>query len=129
MSNDSPRRCHIYEFVPAEKAIWDAVQEVEKMPADVRLTNAVLKLQEAREWVADFVDDVKEADHYPRPIKEPNAKETVIEFQKWTDLNGWFWYQNPARWLNYHNGHSDSPKSTAELYDLFLQSSSSSTTS
>lgn len=46
-------------MTPAEKAIYDAVQEVEKMGADTRLTNAVVKLAEARESVADFVDGVE----------------------------------------------------------------------
>ena len=53
-----PRRNRIDQFVPAEKAIWDAVQLVEDLGADVRLTNAVNLLNQAREQVADFVDGV-----------------------------------------------------------------------
>ena len=52
-----PRRARLDKLTPAEKAIWDAMQEVEKLPADVRLTDAVIKLGEARALVADFVDD------------------------------------------------------------------------
>jgi hypothetical protein len=55
--NEVPRRNRIDLFVPAEKAIFDAMQEVEKMEADVRLTDAVILLQKAREKVADFVDN------------------------------------------------------------------------
>lgn len=54
----SPRRNRVDLFTPAEKAIYDAVQEVEKAGADVRLTHAVIKLSEARDLVADFVDGV-----------------------------------------------------------------------
>ena len=56
MSN-FPRRICLDQLVPAEKAIYDAVQAVEAMPADARLTKAVVLLQQAREQVADFVDD------------------------------------------------------------------------
>jgi len=49
-------------FTPAERAIYDAVQAVEALPADVRLTEAVVLLQQAREKVADFVDGLAGAD-------------------------------------------------------------------
>lgn len=42
---------------PAEKAIYNAMQEVEAMPADERLTDAVELLQEAHNKVADYVDE------------------------------------------------------------------------
>jgi hypothetical protein len=70
--NDIPRRARIDKFVPAEKAIFDAVHAVEEMLADPRLTKAVVALQEARGLVADFVDGI-ETEHYvpfsdcPRP--------------------------------------------------------------
>lgn len=53
-----PRRINIDKMTPAEKAIHDATQAVEAMPADERLTRAVVLLQSAREYVADFVDGV-----------------------------------------------------------------------
>ena len=43
---------------PAELAIRAAVEAVEQMGADVRLTDAVQLLQAARESVADHVDQV-----------------------------------------------------------------------
>lgn len=53
-----PRRIRMDLWEPAEKAIGTAVQEVEKMAADVRLTNAVILLLKARDLVADFIDNV-----------------------------------------------------------------------
>jgi pyridoxal biosynthesis lyase PdxS len=53
-----PRRVSIEDMTLAERAILDAVAAVERMPADVRLTDAVVLLQAARESVADYVDGV-----------------------------------------------------------------------
>ena len=54
--NEFPRRSRLDLCEPAEKAIYNAMQEVEKMGADVKLTDAIIKLQEAKELVADFID-------------------------------------------------------------------------
>jgi hypothetical protein len=43
--------------MPAEKAVYDAVQAVENVGADVRLTDAVVLLQLAREKLADYFDE------------------------------------------------------------------------
>jgi len=56
MENTIPRRARLDLNTPAEKAIYDAMQEVEKMPADEKLTEAVILLGKARDLVADFVD-------------------------------------------------------------------------
>jgi hypothetical protein len=53
---DIPRRSRIDQMTPAERAIYDAMGVVEAAGADVRLTDAVVLLQAARERVADFVD-------------------------------------------------------------------------
>lgn len=53
---DIPRRCRIDLMTPAELAIYKAAQAVEEMPADVRLTDAVILLSQARDKVADYVD-------------------------------------------------------------------------
>jgi hypothetical protein len=53
-----PRRIRLDQNVPAELAIRAAVDAVEEMPADTRLTRAVILLSEALEFVADFVDGV-----------------------------------------------------------------------
>lgn len=54
--NKFPRRSRLDLCEPAELAIYNAMQEVEKMGADVKLTEAVIKLQEAKELVADYID-------------------------------------------------------------------------
>ena len=56
MSDDIPRRIRLDQMTPAELAIVHAVNMVEALPADVRLTRAVVALQEARNHVADYVD-------------------------------------------------------------------------
>jgi hypothetical protein len=60
--SDIPRRIRIDMSTPTELAIRAAVDAVEALPADVRLTNAVVLLHQARELVADFVDGVPRAD-------------------------------------------------------------------
>lgn len=54
-----PRRNCLDKMCPAEKAIYDAAQAVERMGCDERLTDAVILLGKARERVADFVDAQK----------------------------------------------------------------------
>jgi hypothetical protein len=56
MENEIPRRNRLDLSTPAEKAIYDAMQEVEKLPADVKLTEAVTLLAKAKDLVSDFVD-------------------------------------------------------------------------
>lgn len=57
---DFPRRNQLDKCVPAELAIFTAMEEVEKAGADLKLTSAIMKLQEAKELVSDFVDKVDE---------------------------------------------------------------------
>jgi hypothetical protein len=52
-----PRRNDTLQMVPAELRIMDAIGAVERMAADVRLTEAVVLLDQARNKVADYVDD------------------------------------------------------------------------
>ena len=52
-----PRRQQLDKCTLAELAIYKAMEEVEKIGADVRLTDAINKLNEARNLVADFVDE------------------------------------------------------------------------
>lgn len=51
-----PRRNRLDLCTRAELAIYKAMEEVEKLGASVKLTDAIIKLSEARELVADFVD-------------------------------------------------------------------------
>lgn len=55
---DIPRRAFIEKQTEAERKIQEAVDAVEKMGADVRLTEAVILLGKAKDRVADFVDGV-----------------------------------------------------------------------
>lgn len=57
MSDQIPRRIRLDRMSTAERLIYDAVQEVERVGADVRLTEAVILLQQARDKVADYVDE------------------------------------------------------------------------
>lgn len=51
-----PRRNRQDLYEPAEMAIHEAMQEVEKMPAHVMLTEAVILLQQAKDKVSDYID-------------------------------------------------------------------------
>lgn len=53
---DFPRRNRIDLNKPAELAIRKAMEEVENLGADEKLTDAVVKLDEAFNLVADFID-------------------------------------------------------------------------
>lgn len=55
-TNEFPRRNKLYEMTPAELAIYNAIQEVEKVGADPLLTDAVILLTQAKEKVADYID-------------------------------------------------------------------------
>ena len=69
-----PRRICIDKLTAAELAIVDAVRAVEAAGADLRLTHAVIKLGEARNLVADFVDGVPFGEGYPRPLPSAAAE-------------------------------------------------------
>ena len=66
------RRNTLTEMVPAEKAIYNAMQEVENLPPNVGLTSAIMHLIEAKELVSDFIDN--------KPIKPrmPKVGEIVL---------------------------------------------------
>lgn len=53
---DFPRRIQLKKCTSAELAIYKAIEEVEKVGNNIKLTNAVIKLQEAKDLVSDFVD-------------------------------------------------------------------------
>lgn len=57
--DDIPRRARLDQWTPAELAIQEAVDAVEAMGADVRLTDAVVLLAAARDSVADYVDGIE----------------------------------------------------------------------
>lgn len=69
MTDDIPRRNRVDLASPIEAAIRDAINMVERMGCDTRLTKAVVLLDEAMSWVADFIDGVPESKH-PRQVPE-----------------------------------------------------------
>jgi len=52
-----PRRNQLNLNTPAELAIHNAMQEVEKAGADVKLTEAINLLSKAKDCVSDYVDE------------------------------------------------------------------------
>lgn len=58
--DELPRRIIQNMWTPVEQTIYDAMQMVEKMPADERLTEAVILLSKAKQKVADYIDSKKE---------------------------------------------------------------------
>lgn len=53
-----PRRNQLDKCTPAELAIYNAIEAVENCGyANEKLTEAICKLQEAKELVSDFVDE------------------------------------------------------------------------
>lgn len=55
---DYMRRCDIQRMIAAELLINHAMEAVERLGADVRLTDAVSLLQAAKYRVADYVDRI-----------------------------------------------------------------------
>jgi hypothetical protein len=90
--DELPRRIQVDKLIPAEKAIYDAVGAVEALPADTRLTKAVMLLQDARNAVADFVDGVNaepvSTTEAPKPTE--NLRPTVMTFNEgdWLQIAG-----------------------------------------
>ncbi|MEI8142878.1 MAG: hypothetical protein WCG90_08435 [Chitinophagia bacterium] len=56
MDNEIPRRNQLYLNTEAEKAIYDAIQEVEKVGVDPKLTDIVVMLANAKEKLSDYID-------------------------------------------------------------------------
>jgi hypothetical protein len=54
-----PRRNRLDLCLPPEISIYKAMEEVEKAGSDVRLTQAIILLQQAKDLVSDFVDTKK----------------------------------------------------------------------
>lgn len=56
MNDEIPRRADLQRCTPAERSIYETMQVVEALGADVLLTKAVSLLGDARNAVADYVD-------------------------------------------------------------------------
>jgi hypothetical protein len=79
--NIIPRRIRLDLMKPAELSIYNAVQEVEKLGADVLLTEAVNLLQQARDKVSDHIDKTEGIKStMPIPQKRP-AQVRIVSIQ------------------------------------------------
>ena len=76
-----PRRNNLSLCTPAELAIFKAMQEVEKVGADVKLTDAIVLLGKAKDCVSDFIDGVTDID---------SDKENDIHYWKCPECNSIF---------------------------------------
>ena len=54
-----PRRNNMSRWISQEFTIYNAIQEVEKLGADVLLTDAVILLSQAQDKIADYVEKAK----------------------------------------------------------------------
>ena len=70
-----PRRIRLDLMTPPEVAIRTAMAAVEKMSADVRLTNAGLKLSEALDLVSAYVDE--------------QVRDSALDSEAGLSWNGW----------------------------------------
>lgn len=73
--NQIPRRAYLDKMVPAERAIHDAIQAVEVMGADERLTDVVIALGAAKDKLSDYVD--AETVQYPCGASASKGAPTV----------------------------------------------------
>ncbi len=79
--HDPVRRCDTQRMTPEELLILDAMRAVEKLPADVRLTHAVVMLTEAMTAVADYVDGVAYEDEGGNTITPAPKAETTVRLE------------------------------------------------
>lgn len=61
-----PRRCYLEKMTPEERGIHDMIKKVENLGCDVRLTETIILLGQARDKLSDFVDGIPPADSSPR---------------------------------------------------------------
>ena len=64
--NEIPGRIRLDLNTPAELAITNAMQEIEKLPPDVRLTDAIILLSKAKEKLSDYVDEKLAIENAPK---------------------------------------------------------------
>jgi hypothetical protein len=57
MENNYSRRERLDLMRPIELKIYKVMEEVKRMPADMRLTEAAILLDKARNLVSDFIDE------------------------------------------------------------------------
>jgi NTP pyrophosphatase (non-canonical NTP hydrolase) len=114
--SEIPRRIQLEKLEPAEHAIRHAVELVECMGADERLTRAVVLLGEAREAVADYVDGLVRDGGYgaiqtPDPDFFDLARAEMLRAQ---ELHG-------AEYASLHEAYAVLLEEVDEVFDIVRQ--------
>lgn len=65
------RRNDLSLMTPAEKAIHDAIVEVEKVGAHPTLTDIVLKLSNAKDELSDYIETIPTANAFDATAGDP----------------------------------------------------------
>ena len=74
-----PRRNRVDLYTPAETPIFDAIDAVESLGADTRLTDAVILLGDAKSKVADYIEEQLAACTPPPPGYSENAEDVATK--------------------------------------------------
>ena len=98
--NGIPRRNRLDLMTIAERVIFQAMNEVESLGADVKLTEAVTLLAKAKDCVSDFVDNVKSDYDKINDVHYylcPDCGRTAFLHK-----DSPIWYRQEVTVLNYH---------------------------
>lgn len=85
---DENRRNRLDLNTPAELAIYNAMGEVEKIGAEERLTNALIKLKEAKELVANFVEGIGLSQLPPEKTESVEEINRVMDYLEGKIVSG-----------------------------------------
>jgi hypothetical protein len=117
MKNEIPRRNRLDLSTPAELAIYNAMEEVEKAGADKRLTDALNLLAQAKNLIADYIEGIEVSQSTPmgNEVSEERILDLLNKFTT-TDIE-WIAHAHGAGTqvidpMDYH-------KIAKELYSLF----------
>jgi len=111
---DQYRRNNLEKNTPAELAIDNAMQEVEKAGADPKLTEAVILLGKAKNLVGDYVDGTSAEDAGPKVLSF-GEKTVRSEFNPSNVGNVNFFKDQTARILNVIDENRELDPRLAEL--------------
>lgn len=142
--NTIPRRSRLDLNTPAELVIHSAIQEIEKMAADTRLTEAVILLLKAKDSVSDYVDDINtlipkgwtafftDEQSYINFLKWEKEQHSEIvatsdiekqfRFAEWVTGNFWIYSSYSKTWMRTFDYGIHDEFTTAHLHDIYLQS-------
>lgn len=90
MVNDMPRRCNQLYQLASERAISDAIREVEKVGAHRMLTDVVVRLTNAQTVLANYIDmdwDPSKREDVPRDVTYKDVERMLLERRKNEEAN------------------------------------------